>query len=85
MTIDFRNGDEMVIKNKLRISYSYNSQLFVYKLSHTFSHIFSSYLYSYLYYILLISWFINTHKFLHKIIPNMFICRNFQYKKYFFV
>lgn len=41
MTIDFRNGDEMVIKNKLRISYSYNSQLFIYKLAHTFSHIFS--------------------------------------------
>lgn len=57
MTIDFRNGDEMVIKNKLRISYSYNSQLFIYKLAHTFSHIFShifSYIFSYIFILLVV-------------------------------
>lgn len=53
MTIDFRNGDEMVIKNKLRISYSYNSQLFIYKLDHTFSHIFS-YIFTYIFIFLVV-------------------------------
>ena len=53
MTIDFRNGDEMVIKNKLRISYSYNSQLFIYKLAHTFSHTFS-YVFTYIFIFLVV-------------------------------
>ena len=53
MTIDFRNGDEMVIKNKLRISYSYNSQLFIYKLAHTFSHTFS-HIFSYIFILLVV-------------------------------
>lgn len=53
MTIDFRNGDEMVIKNELRISYSYNSQLFIYKLAHTFSHTFS-YVFTYIFIFLVV-------------------------------
>lgn len=53
MTIDFRNGDEMVIKNELRISYSYNSQLFIYKLAHTFSHTFS-HIFSYIFILLVV-------------------------------